>query len=478
MQPSARIAILGGGPAGVGAAWKLRREKRAEVVLFEQGEHFGGNAGSFQWAGQWLDFGSHRLHPATEPSVMSDVRALLGADLLDRPRHGRIRLLGQWIHFPLKPVDLFFRLDKRFAAGSLKDMLGGKRAANGGAESFASVLEASLGPTICRHFYFPYAEKLWGRAPSELSAIQARRRVSASSFGKLAKKVLGQVPGFKKPGAGRFFYPREGFGQISRAYAEAALREGADLRLGWRASAFERAPGDAPERGWIVEAEPVAGGAPERAAFDYVWSTIPITALARAARPAAPPEVQVAARSIHYRSMILVYLQVPVERFSEYDAHYFPGRDTRITRLQEPKNYSALGEPRQSTVLCAELPCSREDDVWSWSAEELGRLVAEDLARSGIALPAPPRALAVRKLPQAYPIYVEGYQQPFEALDRWVGSLPRVLSYGRQGLFAHDNTHHALFMAYSACECLLDGRFDLERWEAYRRQFETHVVED
>ena len=32
-------------------------------------------------------------------------------------------------------------------------------------ETFASVLQANLGPTMCEHFYFPYARKLWGREP-------------------------------------------------------------------------------------------------------------------------------------------------------------------------------------------------------------------------------------------------------------------------------------------------------------------------
>ena len=64
-------------------------------------------------------------------------------------------------------------------------------------------------------------------------------------------------------------------------------------------------------------------------------------------------------------------------------------------------------------------------------------------------------------------------------LDRWATALPSVLTFGRQGLFAHDNTHHTLAMAYAAVECLRpDGGFDGERWERYREEFRTHVVED
>lgn len=468
-----RVLILGGGPAGVGAARELCKSGKASVVLLEQNQHFGGNAGSFEAAGQRLDFGSHRLHPATDPEILEDIKGMLGEDLLDRPRHGRIRLLGKWIHFPLKPVDLFLRLDKSFAIGSMRDML--KKAINkpDDGTTFASVLRANLGPTICDEFYFPYAVKLWGHDPVELSGIQAHKRVSAGSFLKLVRKVLGAVPGFKKPGAGRFWYPRRGFGAISEVYAEEARAAGADIRLGARVVGLEAPTAD--RKTWRVEYE---GESKQTVEAEHLWSTIPVTILARAMRTPPPDEVLEATRSISYRAMILIYLQLPVDQFTEYDAHYFPGADCRITRLSEPKNYAALDEPRGSTVLCAELPCAVDDEVWKLSDAELGRIVEEDLSNAGIPIPARPTTVFTRRLAQAYPIYLEGYERPFALLDDWAESQPGLVSYGRQGLFAHDNTHHALFMARSAVDCLRDGEFDRERWERYREVFKTHVVED
>ena len=54
-----------------------------------------------------------------------------------------------------------------------------------------------------------------------------------------------------------------------------------------------------------------------------------------------------------------------------------------------------------------------------------------------------------------------------------------IVSFGRQGLHAHDNTHHALAMAWEAAACLdADGRFDTSRWSAALRRFAEHVVED
>src|ERR1700730_5276699 len=59
-----QVVILGAGPAGVGAAFRLSREHRAGVVVLEQQETVGGNAGSFELDGIWVAYGSHRLHPA------------------------------------------------------------------------------------------------------------------------------------------------------------------------------------------------------------------------------------------------------------------------------------------------------------------------------------------------------------------------------------------------------------------------------
>jgi hypothetical protein len=120
-----------------------------------------------------------------------------------------------------------------------------------------------------------------------------------------------------------------------------------------------------------------------------------------------------------------------------------------------------------------------DDDVWGMDDEALGALVAKDMEKAGLPLPKPPTAVVSRRLRQAYPIYETGYEVPFGVVDDWIGDLPGFLSYGRLGLFAHDNTHHALFMAYCAVDCLDHaGRFDMVRWEKYREVFKTHVVED
>src|ERR671924_404016 len=67
------VVILGAGPAGLGAAFRLSRLGRARVTVLERNDLVGGNAGSFDLAGLRVDFGSHRLPPDFAVGVAGDM---------------------------------------------------------------------------------------------------------------------------------------------------------------------------------------------------------------------------------------------------------------------------------------------------------------------------------------------------------------------------------------------------------------------
>ena len=464
------VVILGAGPAGVGAAFQLARRRFARVTVLEQNSWVGGIAGSFELSGLRVDFGSHRLH-SCDPGILKDIKTLLGDNLLNRPRHGRIKLHGRWIHFPLKFLDVVLRMPPRFALGVVNDLLAKvyrKKAASSDGENFSSVLEEGLGRTVCRNFYFPYMRKIWGLSPERLSATQARRRVSVNSITKMIAKVLPSTRG-----RGHFFYPQDGFGQISEAYYRAACEAGAQFYLNARVESVEIKGRDMYNVYYKNDGQVLSLGA------NHVWSTIPITTLTKGLRPSAPPDILHAAERISYRAMILIYLVLEKSRFSEYDAYYFPEPEIMISRLSEPKNYSNSQGPKNLTVLCAELPCDPDDPEWNKSDEELGQLVYESLNKAGIPVEAPIKQVITRRLREAYPIYYQGYESYFKQLETWLEQRDGLLTFGRQGLFVHDNIHHALSMGYCAAECLdKNGHFDRERWKEFRKIFETYVVED
>jgi protoporphyrinogen oxidase len=464
-QPTATgvvdVAVLGGGPAGLGAALQLARRRRTATV-FEAGDRVGGLAGSVDVGGMRVDYGSHRLHPGVAPEILQELVELPGVRLQRRERNGRISLAGRWVAFPLRVTDALRRLPPGLAVGLVGDMLSGplRRPAS---DTFDEVLRAGVGPTLARRFYFPYARKIWGVEPSALAGDQARRRVGANSVAAIARRALGGVR--ERPW---FWYPDTGFGALSEGLAAAAVEAGAEVRLAARVTSVERVG-----QRWAVTA---ADGSVVEAR--QVWNTLPVSLLAGMLAPSPPPDVVRAAAGLRYRAMLLIYLVLDRRRFTPYDAHYLPEQWTPVTRLSEPRNYRDGPDPEGRTVLCAELPCAPDDAWWTRSDVQLARTVADTCQRAGLERPEP-AAVVVHRRRHAYPIATTASGHRLARVEAWLAAQPDLLTLGRQGLFAHDNTHHALAMAWAAAEALgPDGRIDRREWDRARERFRAHVVED
>ena len=462
----AEIVVVGAGPAGLMAA--LRSAQLGHrCTLLEAAETVGGMAGSFVVAGQRVDHGSHRLHPATPERFLELFRATLGPDLQVRSRNGRIRLDGRWVAFPLRAGDMVRNLPPSFGARAALEAAAAplRRRRSAGPATFADEVAHRLGPTVAREFYAPYARKLYGVEADRLDRELARRRISAAGAGDVLRRVIRAA----RPQGRSFLYPRHGYGQLSEALADGAAEAGADLRLGTRVLGLRPARAAVSVRldGETLEA-------------DAVLTTMPVPALAAAVDPPPPAAVVEALERCRTRAVVLAYLVVGRERFTPFDAHYFPGPETVVSRLSEPKNYRDGDDPPGRTVLCAEIPCWPGDGLWQCSEDRIGELVAADLARAGLGIPEL-EGVEVRRLPAVYPVYETSTMGARATVDAWLRSLvpARIVSLGRHGLGVLDNLHHVLAMGEAAARALApDGAVDPASWEQSLEDFASHVVED
>ena len=460
------VVVLGAGPAGLAAAVYAAR-RGFSVAVIDRAERYGGLAGSITIDQQSVDFGSHRLHPSIDVQLLDDLRHEFGVDLQWRPRNGRIRLHDRWLSFPLRPGDVVRHARPSFSARVIGDALTSPiRRRRGGspatAASFSAQVRRRLGPAIAEAFYEPYARKLWGVDGSELSAELFRRRVSAGSIAAIARRML---RGKKKaPG---FWYPTAGFGEICVALADEIVRLGGALHMDVEIDSLELDEAGAEVR--------TSTGQPMRA--QTIISTIPSAGLLAAMK--APNDVRDAADRLAFRGAVLVYLTVPRSQYTSFDAHYFPESSTIVSRLSEPKNYRAsVDDPAGHTVLCAEIPATVGDVLWLSDDADLVDRVGRELIEQG--LPAPcPTGRHVERRTHVYPIYHLGFEESQGIVETFLDSQPNLAVVGRQALFAHDNTHHALLMGKRVAESLdAEARLNRERWFAIRRSFDDHVVED
>jgi len=462
---STDLIVIGAGPTGLAAAWRAARRGLAVMVL-ERSAQVGGLAASFEVGGVRADHGSHRLHPSTPPDILAELQELLGDDLELRRRNGRLRVAGRWVGFPLSGGQLARDLPASMLAGIVKDAAVAplRRVRD---DSYAGVLRAGLGPTVYDEVYAPFAVKLWGLPGDRIAAEQARRRVTADTPWKVAARIARGRRG--SAGAGSFYYPRRGFGQIVEALAEGASAAGAQIRLGCEVDAVEPAFGSIDVT--TSDGSVITGR--------HAFSTLPLPVLARLTQPGPPLAAIEAATRLHFRAMVLVYVVHEGGRWTSYDAHYIPGPESPVSRISEPANYrEAADDPTRRSVICAEVPCTLGDEIWTASDEDLAWLV--DLTLDRCELPSVKRSeVVVRRWPTVYPVYERGFERHLTGLDSWVRTVPSLTTFGRLGLFVHDNTHHALVMARDAVAALDDrARFDYLGWDAALDRFAQHVVED
>lgn len=471
-----RIVILGGGPAGLVAGLALARRGLA-VSLLEAEDRPGGLCAGIEVAGLLCDLGSHRLHRACAPplrALIEDVLARRGVRLRERRRRGRIVLDGEVLAFPLRPLELLQRLGPRTLAAIAGDRVGALVSRDRVVETYADRVEAELGRTLLERFHGPYARKVWGRDPTDLSSELARRRATGERglFGKLTDMLTGR--------SSRYLYPDAGFGAIPAALAEAFQRAGGELHLGTRVEGltvpvFEAGSAD-PAPALEVSASGSSG--PRLFRPSLVLSTLPATTLAGILSPSLPAALVTALSSGRFRGLRLLYLVVPVSRWSDAEAWYFPGPEVSAARISEPRHYlGAMGETG-STVLCVELPADPGEPLWEEAADALVGLLRDQLAAIGLTLPEP-IAIKERRLPRAWPLHDATREAAIPELDEALRARPGLLAFGRQARLGHDNLHHAMRTGLAVAEAIGDdGRIGRSRFEAALREADEATIED
>jgi protoporphyrinogen oxidase len=459
-SPMTDVLVVGGGAAGLTAAWRIAAGGKRVHVL-ERAPFVGGMAASTVVAGQRVDFGSHRLHPSIAPHLLHAVQSWLGDDLQLRPRNGRLRLRDHWLRFPLQASDLVRHSPPRLTVGALA-AAARRPFRHARAESFADVVRNRFGRGILDEFYGPIAQKLWGTDPDRLSADVARRRIAATGAGSLLRRVVQPSNGASRT----FWYPRHGYGQIVDAVAQAAVDAGATIELDASIRAVTpRADGVSVvlESGQRFECARLLWTAPLASLVDVVDGT--------------PPQVRSGVAALSHRAMVLIYAVIDRPHYSLFDAHYIPDLRTPFSRLSEPKNYRTGPDPVDRSVLCAELPCWAEDSWWRATDDELARTLAE----SAELLDLPPigaSTVEVRRLHRVYPVYTAETVGVLDTVHQWVASLPNVVTFGRQALFVQDNLHHVMAMGWDAGELAAGSSWDERAWADANERFAAFVVDD
>jgi len=438
MSAKPRVVVLGAGPAGITAAWRLS-VLGYPVTVVERDEAVGGMGRTIN-AGKYLvDFGPHTFHiRETDESrrVLEAITPFFGPDPLILTRGTRVLLQGKEYIYPLEmrqvltgvnPL-LSARIMFDYAVATLKSLFAPARQDH----SFEEWGVRNLGRTLYDLCFGIYSARVWGLPTGQISSKQAQRVAKLSLI-----NVILRTLGIKADPATyftKYMYPRKGISELYEGMAAEVRAQGNPILLNTPAVRLER-------QGDRIARVICKDGDGERALdCDLVLSTLPLPALVNMTSPAFPAPIVAHAAKLRYRSLKLIYIVLKRDRMTDYHWVYLLDEHFRVNRLSEQKDVSPEMVPPGRTVLCIELSLWKDEPMWQWSDAEVYRLALRDLMKMGYGVTeAEVEEYHVTDIPTAYPVYELNFEDHLIPVLEGVHDVPNLLTLGRHGLFLNNS---------------------------------------
>jgi protoporphyrinogen oxidase len=443
-------AILGGGPAGLTAAYTLGRRGERGVV-FEADGQVGGIAKTVEFNGYRFDLGGHRFFTKLQP-VQRLWEEMLGDEFLTRPRLSRIFYNGKYFAYPLAAKDVVGRLGMLESTRCALSYLWAARRRGVEADTFEEWVTARFGRRLYDAFFRSYTEKLWGIPGSEIRSLWAAQRIKNFSLGKAMLSMLGLKREHVTTLIEEFQYPRLGPGQMWEAFAERVQEAGIGIQLQHRCVSITHA--DRRVTGVSVR----RNGDLYDHQVDGVVSSLALRDLIQCLDPPPPPEVLDAAKTLRYRDLVLVALMTTEEEPFPDNWIYLHDPETRAGRVQNYGAWSAGMVRPGTTCLGVEYFCFQGDDIWQMSDEHAVSLATQELARIGLVDPSKVIDGVKVLVPKAYPMYDSHYEGAVATVRAYLEQFENLQTCGRNGLHRYNNQDHSMWTAMLATLNLVEGR--------------------
>ncbi len=205
------VLILGGGLAGLSAAYHLNKISKFSSLIVEKESRPGGTASSISKNGFTFDFTGHLLH-LHDPYGKAFIEDLLKGNLRELKRSSWIYSHEVLTRYPFQAntYGLPDAVIDECLFGFLKTIHAPRENQKKTSPiSFKDWALKNFGEGICEHFLFPYNEKLWQRPLDSMTTEWQGRFVPAP---KVSEVLYGAVMDQKKAFGynASFLYPRKG----------------------------------------------------------------------------------------------------------------------------------------------------------------------------------------------------------------------------------------------------------------------------
>ena len=440
-----KIVIIGAGPTGLGAAYRLNELGYENWILYEKSDHIGGHATShvddkgFVW-----DEGVHVIF-SHYPYFDRMIEEALGDEVHERVRESWIVTGDNWVPYP-------YQNNLRYAPKDVqvKCLVGAAKVAaqnNGNAGNFRDWILATFGEGIAEAFMFPYNSKVWTTPLERMSKSWIAERVPVLDFKRLLENVLYERDDVAWGPNSKFKFPLHGgTGQIYKQIAR-------------------RFPDRVTPGKQLVEVDPAkrhvsfADGTGDH--YDVLISTIPLDLLVQMMRP-AQPELTDAAQLLEHNNLLVIGLGLERTIETSKSWVYFADTDLPFYRATYFSHYSPFNVPdgdnhRYSSMMCE----ASIRNGQSFDPEHMISQAMIGLVRAGILDKSDDQRLISRYhryVPYSYPIPTLDRDRALQVIQPAL-LAQQVYSRGRFGAWRYEigNMDHSVMMGVEAVNHALTG---------------------
>jgi protoporphyrinogen oxidase len=443
---SRRIVIIGAGPTGLGAAYRLNDLGHQNWVLLEKNDYVGGLSASFvDDAGFTWDVGGHVLF--SHYNYFDDLlEKLLDGAYYEHERESWIRIDGQWVPYP-------FQHNLRYLGErEIKECIHGLRqvqqAGNNDSANFKEWLLNTFGSGLNGLFMKPYNEKVWGYPLERMDYRWIAERIAMVDLDRVERNIKQKKDDISWGPNNTFRFPRQGgTGGLFRRFLpfiDRGLRQKAVVT----------------EVDYKNRKVFLADGGEE--AYDILINTMPLDLLINGL---IPKDFSLAAQAekLAHVSGFIVGLGFARKNESSKCWMYFPENNSPFYRVTNFYRYSPFNVPQGDTEKYFSLMC---ETTYSKFRQIDKKTIVEEtivgLINSGLIDPSDKDLIISRFLldvPYTYPIPTLDRDEVLETVIPFLEKYD-IYSRGRFGFWKYEvgNMDHSVMQGVEVVERLLLGK--------------------
>ncbi|MFN2637655.1 MAG: NAD(P)/FAD-dependent oxidoreductase [Gemmatimonadaceae bacterium] len=343
MPDQARIVIIGAGPTGLGAGYRLREIGYTNFLILEASNRVGGLASSERSAnGFTYDIGGHVLfsHYKYFDRLFDK---LLGDEYQELLRESWVWMCDRFLPYPFQnnikylPPEVVLECLLGLIEAQ-KEEFNLARFAN-----FEEFVYGVFGAGIAKHFMMPYNFKVWAHPPKMMNKEWIGERVAVVDI----KRVLGNVV-LDRDDAGwgpnaTFKYPL--YGGTGGLFERMQPYVEENLRCNSRTVAID------------TDRQEVVLEDGSREAYDHLLSTMPMDLLVKSMNGSTPDVVRDEASKLRHSGSYIVGVGIKQPAPSKKCWMYYPESNCPFYRLTYLSNYSpeVVPDARTHYSLLAEI---------------------------------------------------------------------------------------------------------------------------